>query len=1128
MSDKKDFVQIHLHTSFSQLDGCCSPSKLIKKAKELGHRAIAITDHGNPSGLFEHAKECKKQGIKPILGLEFYINNDLRSRVSHKERETIEDRDYHQSVYIKNKEGYLNFNYLTYMSFTEGYYYKPRIDFDLLFERKKGLMITSSCMASKIGNYVRLNQHKDAEDLFRKYVKEFGEDFYAEIQFNEVKSQKEINDFIIHQARKYGTKLLIGGDVHYLNPGDGALQDALIKSKRENENSDWTIEARSLYYHDVSDYYKFNKELGWNYQDKLLEECFENSIHFSGKANFEFETGKYHLPKFDTGKLTSKEYLEKVTWEGITKNIETERKYFPSKYTDEEIGEIEKRVEYELKIIDDMGVSDYMLLIYDIIKWCKEKGIYVGPGRGSAAGAAVGWGTGITSLNPIEHGLLFERFINPERKQFPDIDTDFMQGGRDLILQYLIDKYGQDSVCNVATFGTFGPKSALQSMSRGLKKETGQDTVLMKKITKLPEIENADRIAIPDLVEYFKKVRIASLDREVIDWIDNNQDTIDFAQKIQGQMTQLGVHAGGIIITPGPIYDFIPVTRGSGNLISAFPEADGSGKTLSELGILKLDILGVSTLNILKYCVDNIKRDKGIDLQEKIYHLDLTDKNIFNYFMNKSPYGIFQMERAKMFTPKINVDSFNDIVAINALNRPGPLEKYLNKYGYWKDIDQGKIQITDEELQAINKERYPFPFMEKVLKQTYGCLLFQEQFMLLVKEAAGFDMGEADSFRRGIAWLPDNPKYYTVAKYFEKLEEGMKLKGYSKEDVDAFVKYCRDFLGYSFNRSHSACYSYITWQTLYFKSYYPSYFYAAMINSENDIEKINEIISDAKENGIEILPHSILKSQYEIKVESDTSIRLGYGMIKGMGSAVEEEINELQLHECKTLNEVLQKPFKKINTTQFDNLIQIGAFDEFNIDRNDIKLLKELYSDPTIEKWFTRQKQTLRLETIPKVLKENFNEIDCLKIAMRVRGEKEPWKILISELIGKIKTKELNSKKYLKETITKQKELLGFSLLSDSKLLEFASSLRVKGALPLSDFKEENREYYFLVEKVIKSLTKSKKKYVQLTLSDGKKAAIKTKCWKDIDLIEGEVYCGKFSKDDYGFILKDRGFYKIG
>lgn len=1264
-SQKHPFVQVHCHSSASMLDGVSDVKQLAKRAKEFGHPALALTDHGNPANLLSFAKECKSQGIKPILGLEFYICNNLQSRIPHKDRST-DDRDYHQSTYIKNTEGYKNFNKLTYRSFTDGYYYKPRIDFDSLFELKNGLMITSSCMASKTSQLITSNRHKDAEDIFRKLLLEFGEDFYGEIQFNEVQGQKEINDFIIHLCNKYDVPILIGGDVHYLNQKDNELQDAVIRSKRSNTSKegdgsekDWVISARHLYFHDTSDYYEFNKKFEFNYDTSLLEKAFENSIKFSEKCNFEFETGKYHLPKIDTGTYTSKEYLEKFTWEGLIKNIEIDRKYGHI-YTDEEIETLEKQVEYELSILDMMGLNDYMLMMNKIITWCKQNDIYVGPGRGSAAGSVVAWALNVTSVPPLKHKLIFERFINPDRKQMCDIDTDFEMGGRDRILEYLIEEFGQESVCNVATFGLYGPKSALQDMSRGLNKDTGHDTILMRKISKLEKLDDTD-----NLPNFFDKVRQNTTDREVIEWIDNNQDTIDFAQRLQGQMRQLGVHAGGILITPGPVYDYIPVTRGSGNLISAFRESDGSAKDLSELGLLKLDVLGLRTLNLLKECVNNLKKDKGLNLAEEIYHLKLDDKKILNYFATGNNYGIFQMDRSKMFTSKIKVDSFEDIVAINAINRPGPLEKFLDKYGYWKQIDKGEIEVDEEELKKINKERYPYPFMEKVLKETYGCLLYQEQFMFLVQEAGGFNLGEADNFRRGIAWLPDHPKYHTVEKYYQQLEKGMVEKGYSKEDTDVFVKYCRDFAGYSFNRAHSCLsencfvetregakksikniiegeiikcfneqtseiefkkvkrffnqgikkvykittessktleltddhlllteygyfslkeclekdskiltffnfskcfeferiikteylgeqpvydleidskfhnfiandivvhncvYGYIAYQTLYFKVYYPAYFYAAMINLENDTEVFKQIIIDATKNGIKILPHSITKSKYKTIVESDDSIRLGFGMIKGMGGAVEEELLELKLHECTSLNEVLQKPFKKINSTMLQNLIELGCFEEFGVEPGKLEVLKELYQDEKIAFWFTRQKQKLRLEVIPSTLKNNFNPEKCLQIAMKVRNEDNPHIALINQLIPDIKIRKTSEENLKKRVMKKQQELLGFSLITDNPLAEYESSFNLKGILPLKEYDNNpDGEFYFILNKKEIKLTKTGKEYLVLHLNDGM-GDYKVKCWKVLPLEEEKIYYAKFNKDQYGFTLNSHAVYSL-
>ena len=390
---KHDFVQIHMHTSASNLDGCARGDMLVQRAKEFGHKALAITDHGSPAGLYGFAKDCKKNGIKPILGLEFYITNDLTSRVSNKGRE-LDDRDYHQSVFIKNTEGYKNFNYLTYISYTDGYYYKPRIDFDLLFEKKNGLMVTSSCLASKFNQLITGGRIKDAEELFLKFRNNFGDDFYGEIQFNELTKdhpefhkmkidQRANNQVIIDLCNKYDVPIMIGGDVHYLDKGDGELQDAVINSKRQAKEGEegFQIHARHLYYHDTADYFDFNKKFNYNYEEKFLEKCFENSVKFSEKVNFEFETGKQHVPKINTGKMSEKDFLEKITWDGITQRIEKFRE-FGHEVSDFIIETYEKQIPYELKVINDLGLDGYLLVVYDIIKWERENGIFVGAGRG--------------------------------------------------------------------------------------------------------------------------------------------------------------------------------------------------------------------------------------------------------------------------------------------------------------------------------------------------------------------------------------------------------------------------------------------------------------------------------------------------------------------------------------------------------------------------------------------------------------------------------------------------------------------------------------------------------------------------------------------------------------------------
>lgn len=1375
-----------------------------------------------------------------------------------------------------------------------------------------------------------------------------------------------------------------------------------------------------------------------------------------------------------------------------------------------------------------------------------------------------------------------------------DIDWDSEMGGREQVLEYLIETYGQNQVCNVATFGLYAPKSALQDMSRGLRKETGLDSILMRKICKLPEVAeegvNKWKPKPGEMIQYFKEIRRTNLDSDILNWIDNNQDTIKLADKLVGQMKNLGTHAGGIVVTPEPIYNFIPVTRGSGNLITAFKEADGSSKDLSDLGILKLDVLGLKTLNILKECVTYIKEQKGIDLFEKIYYLPLDDQKIIDMFASGNNFGVFQMERSKMFTSRFEsdgggIDSFNDIVAINAMNRPGPLEKFLPKYGYWKAIDKDKIKLTNEELDEANAERYPFEFMKPALSPTYGCLdkdekiyipatgyyksikdmlsgdeilsinrgrysrannkslvnkgnkdifeytfatgytlrvtkdhkvntmygemeigdayrdnisvmmpreleysihvpvnissdcckarliglmladgnfkstntvftnsnedllnwfetsllslypeteinkylkknntfdyvisgkvkrknafreelknygllgkgsrnkfipayfftspkevklnllaglwdgdgavnkfnayyrtkskqlaedivllcrqlgmlpvikpskdgayrillnfkayseiaqyvtvdykkqfdnltdpyynqidkkflqekmrefcgserafnrlinfkrsnagghfkdqnfvsiacdilgldeeynnnyfvkltgeefikndevydlsidgepwfvagaagilvhnclLFQEQFMQMISDVTGMTFGEADSFRRAIAWRPDNPKFHTVKGYFDRLEQSMLDKGYTKEDADKFLQYCRDFMGYSFNKcfsgdekiyrfsnrkdrfyptigemykikndinyakrtghydlrkkynkygygvgfslkdgvliknkivdirfegikpihrvtlesgktidvtmnhkfptnngekklmdivvgfdkifvnagyehidrvyrfntgqsnlpvtgqkgfqtmetnftelqrksvmllethvtcikcpskkklevhhidgdhgnqtdenltvlcsschkkehysmgrtkvgekglltklenitkieflkndevydiemaapshsvtlnngivasnSHSAVYSYITWQTLYFKVYYPSYFYAATLNTEKEADEIQKVIEDAKKNGIDILPLSISKSVYNTVAETDTAIRLGYRLIKGMGDAVQTELKELNLSTCRTIDEVLQKPFKKINASALQNLITLGCFDEFGVERAMIIKIKELYKEPKIEKWFSRKRSPVELKTMPDILKESFEEERVMEIVEQVKDKENPHIELVKELtpflnIDSKDDEQTKKIKIQKETIQAELSLLGFSITVDDDFNQFAKSMRSGGFISISEYDGE-RPCYFKIAKMAEAKTKTGKTYWVPLLNDGRKD-FKVKMWrKASNIVEGAFCVGVLENNEYGWTLAQCEFVK--
>lgn len=849
-----------------------------------------------------------------------------------------------------------------------------------------------------------------------------------------------------------------------------------------------------------------------------------------------------------------------------------------------------------------------------------------------------------------------------------DIDFDSEDGGRDKVLEYLIHKYQQESVCNVVTFGTFGVKSALKDISRGLRKETGMNSILNKKIVELPDIDD-----VKDIIAYFKELKETTEDTEIAQWIMENNDTIRLSNKVLGQIKSLGTHAGGIVVTPKPIYEYIPVTRGTGNLVTAFSESDGSDKQLSELGILKLDVLGLQILNVLKSCVINIKNDKWIDLFEYINYLPFEDSNMIESFCKGDNYGIFQMEKSKMFIDAFEkgggkVSSFADIIAINAMNRPGPLEKYINKYGYWKAVDTGIIKVDEGKLREINKDRYPFPFMEDILGSTYGAVLYQEQIMSLVCELTGMSFGESDVFRRSIAWTKDHPKYYTVEPLFTMVKEAMYKKGYSEKDADFFLKYLNDVSGYSFNKclsknhkviskdrgeinildvkigeyikgfnvikkedewvavkcihhngvksiyhsttssgliiectadhkilcedgvmrplmevvkkelkiktkngyeyildvqpiftsvetydleidsefhnfyangvcvsnSHSVAYAYIAWQCLYFKTYYPVYFYTALLNHEDKTEKKVQVIIFAKSQGLKVKSIAIHKSSFESTIEDDETIRLGYKLLKGMGDAAREELEMLNLGACNTINEVLEKPFKKVNSTALNNLIDLGCFDELEPNRNIVRFLFSLYKEPKIEKWFSRKKNPLEVSTMPEILKENFDIDFVVDTAMRVSNHPNPHYELIKQITGSLFINDDTPEEIEEKTMMKEKELLGFNLTLEKDFEIFIADVTRKGMVSLSEgIKEAEDEningVYFKINTVSVALTKTKKPYLRLSITDGAQVYDKVTMWlngsemqieQKINAIQRKVYCiGRFKKNNFGLNL---------
>jgi DNA polymerase-3 subunit alpha len=1127
----RPLVNLHIHSPQSLLDGVGKTQDYIKLAKEYGHPGLAVTDHGNPAHLFDHYKLVKSAGLKPILGEEFYLALDLNEKIPNRNRE-VEKKDKHQTVLIKNKQGYKNFCKLTYLSFTEGYYAKPRINYDMLFENKSGLIVTSGCAASMFNQLLNIGKEKEAEEWFKRFVSEFGDDFYGEIQFNELldkslygMNQKEMNDFIIKMCNKYDVPIIIGGDTHYAYKEDANLQDILITAQRrkdgvaeddtvkdiEEKKKDFMIHARHLYYHQSEDYYKFNEEFGYNYDEKLITEALDNSLKILDKVDFDFDTKTNNFPKYNYDvKLynSSHELLEKLAWEGLLKKLK-ERKEKGEVFTNDQITQYEKRLEIELEVIKEKEFTDYFLVVQDVVLWAKNNNIAVGPGRGSAAGALLSYSLSITEVDPIKHDLLFERFINKFREAKPDIDIDFEQGAREKIRHYLEDKYGKEAVLGVVTFHQYGPKSALQDISRGLKRDTSFQSTLMKEITKLPDLDEQK-----DLVQYFDNLLSTNnITPSVRKWILDNQDTIKYANKILDQPKNLGTHAGGILIAPGPVYNYIPVTRGGKELVTAFKEADGSSKDLSELGLLKLDVLGLKTLNVIYGSIKNIKEDLGIDITNDIRYINLEDPNLYELVRKGNLLGLFQLDGGALPLVKaISPTRFEDIVAINSLNRPGPLETFGPVYARWKRFfEQGNKHLCKED----NPEIFPrLDFMQEITEKNYYCMLHQEDFMQMVVKAADFNLGEADNFRRAIAWREDHPKYHTVKKYFDQLQVKMLEKGYSQADVDYFLDYCRKFSGYSFNASHSVSYAYIAMQCAYLKHYYPAYFYVHLLNVEAH-ENYHSIIVDALANGIKILPISLTKSEFNFKVE-DNSIRIGFKALKGFGEVAYNELRELGINEHTSLEEILSMPFKKVNKAAFDALITIGVFDEFKVSKEKIEIIYNLFKDKKIETWFTRKRNPLEIKTMPESL-YIFPEEVVLKNAQLFKDEENHWKKFILSLIDYVKVKEKKKEYWLQ----KEEELMGFSLDSINKINELITLKEKYPELNLQSLSSRESDddlcYWYLTKKTVAKTAKGKE-YLILDITDNN-IKVKAKCWEKVNLEKNKAYVSNIKKDNWGYTI---------
>jgi DNA polymerase-3 subunit alpha len=883
------FIHLHVHSQYSILDGASSIPLMLDKAREDNMKAVAITDHGNLFGAKEFHSEAKSKGVKPIIGCEVYYAK--RSRFDNTEKE---DRSgYHMILLAKNKTGYRNLIKLVSLAYIEGHYYKPRIDRELLKKYHEGLIVSTACLGGEIPSLILNGQFEQAEEVIKDFLEIFGDDFYLELQRhftgNSVfdndtfAKQQIVNEKLISFARKYSIKLIATNDVHFINQEDAEAHDRLICLNTQSELDD----PNRLRY-TKQEWFKTQAEMNEIFSD--IPEALENTLEIAEKTETYDLNRDPIMPDFPLpeGFDDPDEYLKHLTYEGAKK------RYI------EVSGEIKDRIDYELSVIKKMGYPGYFLIVQDLLRAAREMNVSVGPGRGSAAGSVVAYCTWITDMDPLKYDLLFERFLNPDRISLPDIDIDFDEDGRELVLEYVVQKYGKDHVAQIITFGTMAAKMAIRDVAR---------------IEKLP-LSEADRLA--KLVPERPNTTLKKAYKEVKDLNDarNSKNplisrTLKFAETLEGSVRHTGLHACGIIIGRENLIEHIPVctSKETELLVTQY-----DGNHVESVGMLKMDFLGLKTLSIIKDAIELIKETKGIEII--IGDIPLNDAKTFELYSNGETTGLFQFESdgMKKHLRELKPNRFEDLIAMNALYRPGPME-YIPRFINRK---HGKEKIG-----------YDLPIMEKYLKDTYGITVYQEQVMLLSQAMAGFTGGQADSLRKAMG----KKKRKMMDELREKFIEGCEKNNIHRRIAEKTWTDWEAFAQYAFNKSHSTCYAYVSYQTAWLKAHYPAEFMAAVLSRNiSDIKKITIFMSEARRMGMKVMGPDINESRIKFTVIKGDIIRFGLGAIKGLGEAAASKIldEREQSGPYKDIYDFVERvDLQSVNKKSLEALAGSGAFDCF-------------------------------------------------------------------------------------------------------------------------------------------------------------------------------------------------------
>jgi len=870
-----NFVHLHCHTEYSLLDGAARISGMIDRAAKLNMPAIAITDHGTMFGVIDFYRAAREAGIKPIIGCEVYMA--LRSRLQKEARR--DDSQYHLVLLAENETGYRNLMHLVSSAYTEGFYYKPRIDRELLEKHHEGLIALSACLAGEIPTLILEGQIEKAYDTARYFRDLFGDNnFYLELHDHGLKEQKVVNKVLAEISRDEGIPLVASNDVHYLERDDAGVHDVLLCIQTGK-----TIEETERMRFDSQEFYlKSEAEMADLFSQ--YPEAISNTLQIAERCNLEYDFSQRHLPEYSLPEgVKAPDYLKELCYKGLKERYE------------QVTPELEERLEYELKVINQMGFNNYFLIVWDLIDYARKNGILVGPGRGSAAGSLVAYCLGITNIEPLGYGLLFERFLNPERISMPDIDIDFCDDKRDKVMNYVCEKYGQEKVAQIITFGTMAARAAVRDVGRAMAIPYAD----VDKIAKLIPMEPKMTI---------KKALGQSKDLKALYQKDDlYHRLLDTSMAVEGMARHASTHAAGVVIAREPLVSYVPLYKASdSSVVTQFPMT-----TLEDLGLLKMDFLGLKTLSIIGEALDNIRKTDSQDIE--IESIPLNDQATYDLLTQGETTGIFQLESSGMRSVlrELMPNKFEDIIAVVALYRPGPMDQIPT----FVRSKHGKMKI-----------KYAHPVLEPILNETYGVIVYQEQIMEIAARMAGFSLGQADLLRRAIG----KKKLEILDEQRELFVKGCVDNGYSTELAVEIYDLILKFASYGFNKSHAAAYAMIAYQTAYLKANYPVEYMAAIMTVYcSNSDKVALYISDCRRMGIEIMPPDINESETHFTVVSEKRIRFGLAAVKNVGlGAIESIVNARREKPFISLRDFASRvDMRQCNRKVLESLIKCGAFD---------------------------------------------------------------------------------------------------------------------------------------------------------------------------------------------------------